>query len=53
MEFPGLTRQMLIDPELWSMTRSGARAGRSFRYQDAVTATAKVRRINSVPWVWW
>ena len=38
MEFPGLTRQLLIDPELWNMTRSGARAGRGFRYQDAVTA---------------
>ncbi|MEI7048888.1 hypothetical protein WCL09_00650 [Pseudomonas koreensis] len=38
MEFPGLTRQLLIDPELWSATRSGARAGRGFRYQDAVAA---------------
>lgn len=38
MEFPGLTRQLLIDPELWSVTRSGARAGRGFRYQDAVAA---------------
>lgn len=28
----------LIDAELWARTRSGARAGRGFRYQDAVAA---------------
>lgn len=28
----------LIDAELWARTRSGARAGRGFRYQDAVSA---------------
>lgn len=28
----------LIDAELWVRTRSGARAGRGFRYQDAVSA---------------
>lgn len=29
---------ILIDPELWQRTRAGARAGRGFRYQDAVAA---------------
>lgn len=29
---------VLIDRELWAETRSGARAGRGFRYQDAVGA---------------
>lgn len=38
MEFPGLTLQLLIEPEFRSMTRSDARAGRGSRYQDAVTA---------------
>ena len=28
----------LIDAELWARTRSGARAGRGVRYQDAVSA---------------
>lgn len=31
-----LEQPFLIDPELWKKTRSGARAGRGFRYQDAV-----------------
>ncbi|TVO59455.1 hypothetical protein [Denitromonas halophila] len=31
-------QMVLIDPELWKRTRAGARAGRGFRYQDAVTA---------------
>lgn len=29
---------VLIDADLWASTRSGARAGRGFRYQDAVVA---------------
>lgn len=29
---------VLVDPDLWRRTRAGARAGRGFRYQDAVTA---------------
>lgn len=33
-----LQPQILIDPDLWSETRAGARAGRGFRYQDAVAA---------------
>lgn len=31
-------QMVLIDPDLWKRTRAGARAGRGFRYQDAVTA---------------
>lgn len=33
---------ILIDPELWAKTRSGARAGRGFRYQDALCAALAV-----------
>lgn len=33
-----LTQPFLIDAELWKKTRTGARAGRGFRYQDAAAA---------------
>lgn len=33
-----MSRPLLIDSEHWQKTRSGARAGRGFRYQDAVAA---------------
>ncbi len=33
---------ILIDPNLWAKTRSGARAGRGFRYQDAVCAALAI-----------
>lgn len=33
-----MTNFILIDPDLWARTRAGARAGRGFRYQDAVCA---------------
>ncbi len=33
---------VLIDPDLWARTRAGARAGRGFRYQDAVCAALAV-----------
>ncbi|WP_404934597.1 hypothetical protein [Nitratireductor sp. L15S-10] len=32
----------MIDPDLWARTRAGARAGRGFRYQDAVCAALAV-----------
>lgn len=38
MEIANLRQPLLIDPELWKKTRSGARSGRGFRYQDAVAA---------------
>jgi hypothetical protein len=37
-----LTNFMLIDPDLWARTRAGARAGRGFRYQDAVCAALAI-----------
>lgn len=37
-----LTACILIDPDLWARTRSGARAGRGFRYQDAVCAALAI-----------
>jgi hypothetical protein len=33
---------ILIDPDLWARTRAGARAGRGFRYQDAVCAALAI-----------
>lgn len=33
-----MSNLLLIDSELWQKTRAGARAGRGFRYQDAVGA---------------
>lgn len=38
-----MTELILIDPELWAKTRSGARAGRGFRYQDALCAALAVQ----------
>ncbi|MBX3488722.1 hypothetical protein [Parvibaculum sp.] len=37
-----MTNFILIDPDLWARTRAGARAGRGFRYQDAVCAALAV-----------
>ncbi|QQZ41136.1 hypothetical protein IF690_24515 [Pseudomonas sp. SK3(2021)] len=36
MAATGSAQPFLIDAELWKKTRSGARSGRGFRYQDAV-----------------
>lgn len=42
---------ILIDPELWRRTRAGARAGRGFRYQDAVAALLAVEAWSGErPW---
>jgi hypothetical protein len=41
----------LIDPELWKRTRAGARAGRGFRFQDAVAAWLALEGwAGTVPW---
>lgn len=37
-----MTNFILIDPDLWAKTRAGARAGRGFRYQDAVCAALAI-----------
>lgn len=37
-----LNNFILVDPDLWAKTRAGARAGRGFRYQDAVCAALAV-----------
>ncbi len=37
-----MTNLILIDPDLWARTRAGARAGRGFRYQDAVCAALAI-----------
>lgn len=41
---------MLIDPELWTATRAGARAGRGFRYQDVATALLAVQAWAGATW---
>lgn len=38
-----MTDLILIDPDLWATTRAGARAGRGFRYQDALCAALAVQ----------
>jgi len=46
-----MTGPLLIDAELWKATRTGARAGRGFRYQDAVGAWLTVAAWHGdVPW---
>lgn len=41
---------VLIDPQLWAATRSGARAGRGFRYQDVATAMLAVDAWAGAEW---
>lgn len=46
-----LTSLDLIDPDLWAKTRAGARAGRGFRYQDAVCSALAVDAwAATTPW---
>jgi hypothetical protein len=39
-----------VSPELWAATRAGARAGRGFRYQDAVAAQLAARGWRDEGW---
>ena len=45
-----MTGVLLIDPQLWAATRSGARAGRGFRYQDVATAMLAVQAWAGAGW---
>lgn len=46
-----MTELILVDPDLWAKTRAGARAGRGFRYQDAICAALAVQAwADDAPW---
>lgn len=41
---------VVVDPGLWAATRSGARAGRGFRFQDVATALLAVEAWAGADW---